>query len=145
MTDRAKDAAERLAAVLHELGYRGRISIKPDVRVILGTGTPDDPALHGVGLPTELVELLSEAIEQLLIRLDTEAPSQPSGAALFTEAHPDLAAELTNTFNGLDLVEITRAVLEDTDPCDRMTVTRAIAAMFGDCATEDEDENGDER
>ncbi|MEW1568289.1 hypothetical protein AB0454_35595 [Streptomyces sp. NPDC093509] len=145
MSDRAQAAAERLATALYELGYRGRISLKPDVRVILGTGTPDNPALHGVGLPAEVVELMAEAIEQLLIRIDTEAPSQPSGAALFTEAHPDLATELTDTFNGLDLVEITRAVLEDTDPCDRMTVTRAIDAMFGDCATEDEDENGDER
>jgi hypothetical protein len=151
MSDRTNRAVDRLADALYELCYRGRIGIKPDIRLLLCPGEPkaeDAPHLYAVGMSAEVADRLAEAIEQLLITLDTEAPGQPvdpSGAAVFAETNPDLAAELTGVFNELDLAEITRTVLDDTDPCDRMTVTRALDGMFGDCATEDEEENGDER
>lgn len=145
MSDRINRAVDRLAHALYELSYRGRISIKPDVRMLIVPGDPqpeDVKHLHGVGLSAELAELLAEAIEQLLIHRDTAGqPVDPAGADDFARTHPELAEDVASAFNGINLIELTRTVLDDTDPRDRMTVTRALDAMFGD--TQDQ-EDGDE-
>lgn len=145
MSERTNQAVDRLANALHELSYRDRISINPAIRMLLCPGNPkpeDARHMHAVGLTTELAELLAEAIEQLLITLDTGEMADPAGADDFARTNPDLANDVSSAFTGLDLNEVARQVLNDTDPRDRMTVTRALDAMFGD--TQDQQEDGDE-
>lgn len=146
MSDRINQAVDRLASALYELSYRGRTSIKPAIRMLLCPGDPkpeDVRHLHGIGLSPELAELLADTIEQLLITLDTAGePVDPAGADDFARTNPELAKDVASAFTGLDLTEVTRQVLNDTDPRDRMTVTRALDAMFGD--TQDQQEDGDD-
>jgi hypothetical protein len=133
MTDRIHQAIDRLAGVLHELGYTDRISIKPAVRMLLAPGEPtaqDGKHMHAIGLTTDLVELLADAVERLIATRTN--PDDRISADVFALAKPDLAAAIDDAFAGIDLTELTRTVLADTAPHDRMTVTRALDDMFGD-------------
>jgi hypothetical protein len=128
MTDRERiiKAVDRLAAALAELGYTDRISIRPDVRLLL---TPENPtsreirSMHALGLTPELAELAAEAIEQLTARRTV---------GHLPNAKPELTSEVNSVFASLDLREITREVLDTTTPNNRTTVTRALNDMFGD-------------
>lgn len=137
MTERTNQAIDRLAAALTELSYRGRISITPDARILLCPGQPrpeDARHLHAIGLSADVVDLLAAAVEQLLTAPGSEDPhaaSNPYYAHIFALAKPDLAADIDSAFTDLDLTELTRTVLDDTDPIDRTSVTRALNAMFG--------------
>lgn len=145
MTERINRAVDRLAEALHELAYRGRITIKPDIRMLLcpGEARPEDVRhLHGIGLSVELAELLAEAVERLLITHDVGQPVDPQGAADFARSNPDLARDVASSFTGIDLTELTRTVLNDTDPQNRITVTRAIESMLRD-VTNQEAEDGE--
>jgi hypothetical protein len=145
MTDRDRilKAVDRLADALAELAYTDRISSRPDIRMLL---TPDEPTstevrhMHAVGLTPEMAELLAEAAERLIASRSVPQPPDPFNAQVFALAKPELAAEINNAFAGIDLTEITRAVLADPDPHNRMTVTRALDDMFGDIPQEAEDD-----
>jgi len=50
-------------------------------------------------------------------------------------------AELADHFDGLDLTELTRAVLDETRPEDRLAVTRALDDLFGDIPITGIDDN----
>ncbi|WP_399559044.1 hypothetical protein OIA45_49085 (plasmid) [Streptomyces chartreusis] len=145
MSEHINRAVDRLAEALYELSYRGRISINPDIRMLLCPGQPkpeDARHLHAIGLSAEVVELLADAIEQLLITHDTAGgPVDPTGADDFARNNPELAKDVASAFTGINLTELTRSVLDDTDPTDRMSVTRALDAMFGHIAEEDGDES----
>jgi hypothetical protein len=107
MTDRTRRAIGRLAEALHELSYRGRISLTPDMRMLLCPGQPttaDAPHMHAIGLSAELAELLAEAVEQLLINLDTAGePVDPTAAAEFARSNPELARDIASAFIGIDV------------------------------------------
>lgn len=141
--DRIRQAVDRLAEALHELSYRGRISITPDIRMLLAPGQAkqdDVRHLHAIGLSAEVAELLAQAIEQLLTSVAANPPADTSAAAEFARSNPELAAELADAFNQVDLVALTKAVLDDTAPENRRTVTRALDDLFGDIPTEDDTE-----
>lgn len=144
MTERANRAVDRLAAALHELAYRGRISINPDMRLLMAAGNPADPRhLHAIGLPAELVELLAEAVEQLLIDIDTaREPVDPTAATEFARANPALALELDSAFTAIDVDALARTVLDDAAPRDRAAINRALDAMFR-TTEQDQQEDGD--
>lgn len=60
-------------------------------------------------------------------------------AHVFFLTRPELAAAIDDVFLGLDLIEITRDVLDSTPPAHRMTVIRALDDMFGDLGDDFED------
>lgn len=146
--DRILRAVDRLADALAELSYTDRISITPAVRLFMAPNEPTTEEarhLHAIGFTPELAELLAETVEQLLI--DRARTAEFVGAAhdyAFAAMRPELVNDIDSAFAGLDLTELTRTVLDDTAPQDRMAVTRALDAMFGDHATEDEDDQEDE-
>lgn len=138
MSDRTNQAVDRLAAALHELSYRGRISIKPDIRMLVcpGDPTPEDVRhLHGIGLSADTAGLLADAINQLLRDLD-------SGTDAIARSNPELARDVASAFDDIDVDALARAVLDDAAPQDRTSVTRAIKAMFR--TTQDPQEDGDD-
>jgi hypothetical protein len=147
MSDRTNRAVDRLAEALHELGYRGRLSITPDVRLLLCPGQPkpeDARHLHAVGLSAELVELLAETVEQLLITIDTAGePVDPRAAEAFARNNPELADDVASAFTDIDVDALARTVLDDDAPRDRAAINRALDAMFR--PTQDEtQEDGDD-
>lgn len=69
----------------------------------------------------------------------------PIHAHVFFLAKPGLAAEIDSAFTDLDLTDLTRQVLDDTDPNNRMAVTRALDDWFGTYTNEqDPQEDGDD-
>jgi hypothetical protein len=143
MTENANQAIGRLARALQELSYRGRISIKPEIRMLLcpGEPTPEDaPHMHAIGFTPEIAGLLADAVERLL---DTDAPSAPLSAHIFALVKPELTGEIRSAFAHIDPDALARAVLADTAPQDRPTVTRALAAMFR-TTEDDQHEDGDD-
>lgn len=138
MTDRARKAIDRLGEALHELSYQGRISIKPDARLLLCPGEPkteDVRHLHAIGLSAEVVELLAGAVEKLIAERELYA------AASEVAQHTQMARAVDAAFADIDLNQITTAVLNETAPQDHTTVTRALNELFG--ATEDDQEAED--
>jgi hypothetical protein len=147
MSERTNRAVDRLAAALYELSYRGRISIKPDVRMLICPGQPkpeDVRHLHAVGLSADVAELLADTIEQLLITLDTAGePVDPKAADDFARSNPELAQDVASAFTDIDVNVLARTVLDDTAPQDRAAVTRALDAMFRP-TEDDQQEDGDD-
>jgi len=144
--DRINQAVDRLAGALHELSYRGRLGINPEIRTLVCPGDPkpeDVNHLHGIGLTADLAEILAETIEQLITRIDTAAvPINPTAAAEFARSNPELAKDVSSAFHALDVDALARTVLNDAAPSDRASVTRAIKAMFR--PTQDQQEDGDD-
>jgi hypothetical protein len=133
---------DRLAQALQELAYQGRISITPDVRLLLCPGAPkteDVRHMHAIGLSTEVVELLASTVEKLVSDRELYA------AAAEVAQNNQVARAVDTVFAALDLTQITTAVLNETAPQDRDAVTHALDAMFGDVPTEDDpQEDGDD-
>lgn len=133
-----------------------RANVRPAIRITISTVEAGEILGH-VDLDFAPAQTVHDTLMSLGDMWDSEygsadqlsgvvdGPSDPMHAHVFFLTKPHLAAEIDSAFTGLDLTELTSAVLDDADPCDRMTVTRALDAMFGDCATEDEEEDGDER
>jgi len=143
MSERNNQAVDRLAAALHELAYRGRISLKPDVRMLILPGSPvpeDVRHLHGVGLSADMADLLADAIEHLL---RSGEPIGHQAATDFARSNPELAQDVASAFTGLDMDALARTVLNDTAPDDRAAVTRALDAMFRP-TQDDQQEDGDD-
>lgn len=121
MTDHARirQAVDRLAGALSELGYTDRFSIKPAIRILLAPGEPttaDAPHMHSIGLTPELAELLAEAAEQLILhRCTAGEPDDSINAVFFALAKPNLAAEIDSAFDGIDIAELTRTLQHDSD------------------------------
>lgn len=143
--DRTGKAVNRLAEALHELAYRGRISINPDIRMLLCPGKArledtDARHLHAIGFSADVVELLADAVEQLLTAHTAAGQVDPHGPAQFAATNPELAADIASAFTGIDLTALTRTVLDDTAPEHRMAVTRALDSMFSDADEEAEDD-----
>ena len=139
MSDRINKAIDRLAEALQELGYTGRISINPDARLLIGPGKTDfqDVShLHVIGLSADVVELLADAVEKLL-------GCELYAAAAAVVQHNQMAKHVDDVFAGIDLNELTTAVLNETAPQDRLTVTRALDDLFGAIPTEDDEEAED--
>lgn len=144
--DRTRQSIERLACALYELSSRGGYSTKPAIRMLLGPGEPtreDARHLHSVGISAHIADLLAEAIEQLLLDIDTAGEhASTSAAAAFAATHPGLAADIAGAFTGIDTDALARAVLNDTAPADRWAVNRALDAMFRP-TDDDPQEDGD--
>lgn len=120
MTDRDRilKAVDRLAAALAELAYTDRVSVDPDIRMLL---TPNEPTssevrhMHALGLTPELAEQVAEAVEQLIItRSVTETPD-PFNAQIFALAKPELAAEINSAFDGIDIDELARTIQQEAE------------------------------
>lgn len=145
MTDRARilQAVDRLAAALAGLADTNRDSTTPPVRLLL---TPDQPTtaearhMHAIGLTPEMAELLADTIERLAAH---RATTHAMHAHAFAMARPELAKDIDDAFADIDPTEITRTVLDETAPENRLTVIRALDAVFGDVATEDDEEDED--
>lgn len=62
-------------------------------------------------------------------------------AAAVAQCNPDLYADVTDLFNGLDLIEITRDVL-DEPVVSKLSVTLALDSLLGETGDTFEDEDG---
>ncbi|MFD9794246.1 hypothetical protein ACFWXK_25220 [Streptomyces sp. NPDC059070] len=75
---------------------------------------------------------LTDAIDTLTCDRDSERPDED-------ELDPQTIADLTDLFDGIDLMDLTRTVLNATRPENRPQVTHAMDDMFGDGPVPDED------
>jgi len=152
MADHSKDRAEIRSAInelgdaLSELEFGNNAG---DAPIALSVHIPHRfrsqvGDLHWVvRLTPEMARELAAVVVALNARLGVSTAGgriDPHGAAAFTRDNPQLAADLADLFGRLDLDQLTREVLDDTAPDARMTVTRAIDAMYGDVPTDDEDD-----
>lgn len=130
--DRIRRAVDRLADSLTELGYTDRVSIKPDIQMLLSPGEAtvrDAPHVRALGFTPELAELLAEAVEQLIIRRAVQG------------ARPEMASAIDGAFADIDRADLARAVLSETAPENHTAVTRALNAVFGDAAEQEAEDD----
>ncbi|MFG3390621.1 hypothetical protein [Streptomyces rochei] len=101
-------------------GQRIRIHISPTGT--LGAGLEH---CHSIDITPARAHQLTDAIDRLNCHLDTE---QTDGIDLDL----DTIAELTDLFADIDIVDLTRTVLNATRPECRARVTQALDDVFGD-------------
>lgn len=80
---------------------------------------------HILDISPALAHQLADHVNALSCYLHSQRPEG-------TVVDRQTIAELTDLFDGLDLTELTQAVLDATRPEDRLAVTRALDDMFGD-------------
>ncbi|MFE1927546.1 hypothetical protein ACFW91_33950 [Streptomyces asoensis] len=100
------------AAVLHDLVPGDQLRVTGYLRL---PRTPDEP----IWLDVTMLEILWTA---------PLTPAADNTGGLDAET----IADLTDLFEDLDLVDLTRAVLDNTQPQDRARVTRALDDVLGD-------------
>lgn len=148
MNDRTNRAIDRLAAALQELSYLDRISINPEIRMLLCPSAPapeDVKHMHALGLTPRIAELVAEAIEDLIIRQAVGQQPDTAAAEDFARTNPQLAEDIASAFRDIDTGALARTVLDGTAPIDRPTVRRALDAMFRtDNTPQDPQEDGDD-
>lgn len=135
--ERANRAIDRLAEVLHQLGYTDRISINPDARLVLGPGKPDPQDanhVHVIRLNAGVMELLAEAAEQILSARNL----YDSLAAVARQTR--MGQHVDDVFGAINPNQITEAVLNETAPKDRLSVICALEDVFGAIPTDDDEE-----
>ncbi|MEW2078792.1 hypothetical protein AB0941_35230 [Streptomyces sp. NPDC013433] len=139
VTDAAADRNSALAALaeaLTSLGHQAAPGPEQSVRIHLspaGTLGTDLEHCHSIDLTPARAHQLADAIDALNCRLD----DRPDGGVVLD---PQTLADLTDLFDDIDLIDLTRTVLTATRPENRPAVTRAMDDMFGDVpAPEDTD------
>ncbi|QIB49578.1 hypothetical protein G3H79_40840 (plasmid) [Streptomyces aureoverticillatus] len=102
---------------------------RPDIRINIGPVGINElnvALCHSIDVTTARTHQLADAIDAMRAMLN----SRPQPIDDWPD--PRTLADLTDYFDGLDLTDLTRAVLEETRPVDRVAVTRALADMVGD-------------
>jgi hypothetical protein len=141
MTEHINRAVDRLAEALHELAYQGRISITPEIRMLIhpGQARPEDAHhLHSIGLTAELADLLADLVEKAVTDLSQQRAINDYVESFVTGRR--LAKEVDAVFSVLDVREVAAAVLDETDPKDRPAVNRALNHLFGGTQTQNDQE-----
>ncbi|MEU6016997.1 hypothetical protein ABZ826_23980 [Streptomyces sp. NPDC047515] len=80
-------------------------------------------------MPFDVDPLLIAEIEDHFDAIDSE-PSEWSAAAV-AHTHSQIYAAVTGAFDEIDLVDLTKTLLSNAAPQDRMAVTRRIDDWFG--------------
>ncbi|MFF7987012.1 hypothetical protein ACFZDK_49400 [Streptomyces sp. NPDC007901] len=124
--------AEALTALPHQPGDQ------PGIRLVIGP--VDDNALdlthgHIIDITPATTHELARAVTAMTAMLASLPPQDA------ISLDPLTIAELTDYFDDLDLTELTRAVLDETRPEDRLAVTRALDDLFGDIPVTGIDDN----
>ncbi|MFC4506147.1 MULTISPECIES: hypothetical protein [Streptomyces] len=124
--------ADALTALPHQHGDQ------PGIRLVIGP--VDDNALdlthgHIIDITTATTHELASAVTAMAAMLASLPPQAD------TSLDPLTIAELTDYFDDLDLTELTRDVLDETRPEDRLAVTRALDDLFGDIPVTGIDDN----
>ncbi|MFD3933424.1 hypothetical protein [Streptomyces sp. NPDC058614] len=118
-----------LAEALTGFAYERTPGEQPDIRIIIGPvgiNELDVAHCHSIDVTTARTHQLADAVDAMRATLDSQPPPLADGL------DPQTLADLTDLFEGLDLTELTQAVLDATRPEDRLAVTRALDDMFGD-------------
>jgi hypothetical protein len=110
-----------------ESGSGIRLHISPT-----GTLGADLEHCHSIDLPPARAHQLADAIDALNCQLDDDRPD--NGVVLDRQT----VADLTDLFDGIDLIDLTRTVLNATRPEHRLQVIRAMDDMFGDAPAPDD-------
>ncbi|MEU6885564.1 hypothetical protein ABZ918_10200 [Streptomyces viridosporus] len=132
VTDEAADRNSALAALaeaLTSLGHQAAPGPGRSIRIHLGpteTLGTDPEHCHSIDLTPARAHQLADAIDTLNCRLDDD---RPDGDIVLD---PQTIADLTDLFDDIDLINLTRTVLNATRPEHRPQVTRAMDDMFGD-------------
>ncbi|MFI8194697.1 hypothetical protein ACIF8T_39370 [Streptomyces sp. NPDC085946] len=123
--------AEALTGLGHQAGEGPGQSIRLHISPTgaLGTGLEH---CHSIDLTPARAHRLADAIDTLNCQLDDDRPD--SGAVLDSQT----IADLTELFDGIDLLDLTNAVLNATRPENRAAVTQAMDDMFGDAPAPDD-------
>ncbi|MEV5432766.1 hypothetical protein [Streptomyces sp. NPDC052701] len=123
--------AEALTGLGHQAvpgpGQSVRLHISPTGA--LGTGLEH---CHSIDLTPARAHQLADAIDALNCQLDHD---RPDGGVVLDRL---TVADLTDLFDGIDLLDLTRTVLNATRPENRPAVTRAMDDMFGDAPAPDD-------
>ncbi|CAL9673042.1 hypothetical protein SUDANB15_07550 (plasmid) [Streptomyces sp. enrichment culture] len=140
VTDAAADRNSALAALaeaLTSLGHQAAPGPGQSIRIHLSpaeTLGTDLEHCHSIDLTPARAHQLADAVDALNCRLDDD---RTDGDVVLD---PQTIADLTDLFDGIDLLDLTNAVLNTTRPENRPQVTRAMDDMFGDMpAPEDTD------
>lgn len=134
--DERARAIQALAEALYDLtrnapGQTIGIQISPN-----GPLSSDPEHAHILDISPALAHQLADHVNALSCYLHSQRPDD-------TVVDQQTIADLTDLFDGLDLTELTQAVLDATRPEDRLAVTRALDDMFGDIpvpGTDDSDQ-----
>ncbi|WP_460074098.1 hypothetical protein [Streptomyces sp. YKOK-I1] len=126
-----------LAEALTGLACDPAAGEQPDVRIHIGPvgGNELDAYCHSIDVTTAMTHMLADAVDAMLAMVSSLPPQAGDGL------DPLALADLAAYFDGLDLTELTRAVLDETRPEDRLAVTRALDSMFGDIPVTGIDDN----
>ncbi|MFG2856722.1 hypothetical protein ACGFZ9_39720 [Streptomyces mirabilis] len=89
---------------------------------------------HILDISPALAHQLADHVTALNVHLHSQLPDA-------TVVDRQTVADLTDLFAGLDLMELTRDVLDATRPEDRLAVTHALDDMFGDIPVTGIDDN----
>ncbi|KPC70891.1 hypothetical protein ADL27_53260 [Streptomyces sp. NRRL F-6602] len=108
--DRTRDAIDRLAAALEELAYTRRISITPEIRVLLvpdHAGPEDVPHMHSIGITPEAAELAAQVLEQVVAARNAGPDPVTAGIHdyVFATVHRDLANAIDEIFSEVDTTD----------------------------------------
>lgn len=138
VTDKAADRNSALAALaeaLTSLGHQAAPGPGRSIRIHLGPaetlGTAPEHC-HSIDLTPARAHQLADAIDTLNCRLDDD---RPDGDIVLD---PQTIADLTDLFDDIDLIDLTRTVLNATRPDHRPQVTHAMDDMFGDIPAPDD-------
>ncbi|MEU9413561.1 hypothetical protein AB0E08_48825 [Streptomyces sp. NPDC048281] len=118
-----------LAEALTGLACDPAAGEQPDIGIRIGPvdGNELDSAYcHRIDVTTATAHKLADAIDAMLAVFSSLLPQ--AGTAL----DPLALADLTAYFGALDLIELTRDVLNATRPEDKVAVTRALDDLLGD-------------
>ncbi|MGV4890713.1 hypothetical protein ACSR0Z_29835 (plasmid) [Streptomyces viridosporus] len=138
VTDEAADRNSALAALaeaLTSLGHQAAPGPGRSIRIHLGpaeTLGTDLEHCHSIDLTPARAHQLADAIDSLNCRLDDD---RSDGDIVLD---PQTIADLTDLFDDIDLIDLTRTVLNATRPEQRPQVTRAMDDMFGDVPAPDD-------
>jgi hypothetical protein len=118
-----------LAEALTGFAYERTPGEQPDIRIVIGPvgiNELDVAHCHSIDVTTAGTHKLADAVDAMRAMLDSQPPPVDDWP------DPQTLADLTDLFDGLDLTELTHAVLDATWPENRVAVTRALDDMFGD-------------
>jgi len=123
--------AEALTSFAGQPGPETNIRVHISPTGALGTGLEH---CHSIDIAPAHAHQLADQADAMSCFLDSQRPD--AGAVL----DPETVAELSAVFEGIDLVDLTGAVLKSTRPEHRPKVTEAIDDMFGDAPGPEEPE-----
>ncbi|MZE76752.1 hypothetical protein [Streptomyces xinghaiensis] len=119
-------AIHTLAEALTGLGHQAP---GQSIRLRISPNHVQEPGLehcHSIDITPATAHRLADQIDAMNCYQHSERPD--TGTALY----PETVAELAEVFEGINLVDLTRAVLNATRPEHRLTVIRAMDEVFGE-------------